>query len=310
VPFELELMLMVHTPVSSRSVQSFIKQATPYAFVGPAIVLLLLLLLLPIFRVVYDSFLDNTLVVKNPHWVGLNNFAQLLKDPVFYVSIKNTVLFTAGSVMLHLVVGLAFALLLNQRIHPVALGFFRAALILPWVFTVAVVAVNWQLLLNPLGIVNYILRAFHFIDSSIEWFGDDRYAMAGLLLVNTWRGYPFVMISILAGLQSIAADLYEASRVDGANVTQSFLHITLPQLKPVLLSVGLLDTIWTFQLFPLIWLTTGGGPGHATEVLATYAYKKAFESVQFSMASTIAVAILCGTTVMTFFYLKQQRMNE
>ena len=119
--------------------------------------------------------------------------------------------------------------------------------------------------------------------------------MVGLLLVNTWRGYPFVMLSILAGLQSIAADLYEASKVDGANVTQSFLHITLPQLKPVLLSVGLLDTIWTFQLFPLIWLTTGGGPGHATEVLATYTYKKAFESVQFSMASTIAVVILCGT---------------
>ena len=301
---------MVHMPVTPRSMQSFVKHATPYAFVGPAIVVLVLLLLFPIFRVFYNSFFDNTLVVKTPHWVGLSNFTQLLKDPVFYVSIKNTVVFTVGSVVLHLIVGLVFALLLNQRIHPVALGFFRAALILPWVFTVAVVAVNWQLLLNPLGVVNYILKACNLIHSSIEWFGDARYAMIGLLLVNTWRGYPFVMLSILAGLQSIGAELYEASKVDGANVTQSFLHITLPQLKPVLLSIGLLDTIWTFQLFPLIWLTTGGGPGHATEVLATYTYKKAFESVQFSMASTIAVMILCVTSVMTFFYLKQQRMTE
>ena len=208
------------------------------------------------------------------------------------------------------VIGLALAVLLNQPIHPVALGVFRAVLILPWVFTAAVVAVNWQLLLNPLGIVNYLLKALHLTSANIEWFGDARWAMVGVILVNTWRGYPFIMLSLLAGLQSIAGELYEAARVDGANAAQGFLHITLPQLRPVLLSVGLLDVIWTFQLFPLIWLTTGGGPGHATEVLATYTYKTAFESMQFSRGSSIAVVILCVISVLTVFYLRQQRMTE
>jgi multiple sugar transport system permease protein len=294
----------------TRGTTVLVKGATPYVFVGPALAILALLMLLPILRVIYNSFFDNWLPMKAPQWVGLKNYAELLTDPVFYLSVKNTIVFTATSVVFHLGAGLALAVLLNQPIHPIALGFFRAALILPWIFTAAVVAVNWQLLLNPLGIVNYVLKSLSVTNANIEWFGDARWAMLGLVLVNTWRGFPFVMISILAGLQGIAVELYEAARVDGATATQSFLYITLPQLKPVLLSVGLLDAIWTFQLFPLIWLTTGGGPGHATEVLATYTYKKAFESVQFSMGSTIAVVILCVTSVLTLVYLKQQRTTD
>ena len=131
---------------------------------------------------------------------------------------------------------------------------------MPWVFTAAVVAVTWQLILLPQGILNSVLSRIVHQRILINWLGQPFTAMVTLIVVNAWRGYPFCMTSFLAGLQNIPENLYEAARIDGANTRQLFFRITIPQLKPIILSVVLLDSIWTLNLFPLIWLLTGGGP--------------------------------------------------
>ncbi|GAA0181810.1 sugar ABC transporter permease [Clostridium sediminicola] len=285
----------------------FKKKYAAYGYVLPAILILVMLLLYPIIRVIGYSFFDNVLVVKESTFVGLKTYVELFQDEKFINSSWNTLVFTLFSVIFHVILGLTFAQLLNRKMNRIALSFFRTIFILPWIFTAAVVAVNWQLILSPLGIVNYILKNIHIISANIEWFGDPKIAMVSLIIVNIWRGYPFMMISLLAGLQSIPSSLNEAANVDGANAFQRFIHITIPQLKPILISVGLLDIIFTLRLFPLIWLTTGGGPVGATETMATYLYKLAFYEYEYSKASALAVIILLFTSVIAVFYGKHQK---
>ena len=139
--------------------------------------------------------------------------------------------------------------------------------ILPWLFTVAIVAVLWRLLLSPNGVVNYLLGTTGLTDGQTEWLANPSTALAAVTFINIWSGYPFFMISLLAGLQGIPRDLYEAAKVDGAGALAQFRNVTLPQLKPIIISMALLDFIWTTQQFALIWMTTGGGPINSTEVL-------------------------------------------
>ena len=133
-------------------------------------------------------------------------------------------------------------------------------------------------------------------------------ALASVTLINIWSGYPFYMISILAGLQGISTDLYEASALDGANAVQTFFKITIPQLKPILISLLMLDFVWTLQQFALIWMTTGGGPVNATETISTYIYKQGFSKYQYSMASAVILLIVC--TIIGIFYVRQQKAGD
>lgn len=286
------------------------KHAPAYFFLGPAVVLLVVLLFYPLVLVVWNSFLDNSIINPAPKWVGLRHFQWALSDTVFKRAFKNTLVFTFSSVVLHLLVGLGFALLLNATINRRVRAFFRVLLILPWTFTVAIVAIVWRLLLDPLGVVNYFLSLLRLVPPGLSWFGDPNRAMSALIFANTWGGYPFIMVSLLAGLQGIPVNLYEAATVDGASPFQRFLYITLPQLRPVMLSIALLDFIWTYRLFELIWLTTGGGPGRATETLGTYIYKLAFTQYQFSRASAVAVILALTTLILALFYLRAQKGNE
>lgn len=286
------------------------KYAAAYLFLGPAAVLLVVLLFYPLVLVVWNSFLDNSIINPAPKWVGFRHFRWAISDTVFNRAFRNTLVFTISSVVLHLLLGLGFALLLNATINRRLQAFFRVLLILPWTFTVAIVAIIWRLLLDPLGVVNYILSLVKLVSPGLSWFGDPNRAMSALILTNTWGGYPFIMVSLLAGLQGIPVNLYEAATVDGAGPLQKFLYITLPQLRPVILSIGLLDFIWTYRLFELIWLTTGGGPGRATETLGTYIYKLAFTQYQFSRASAVAVILALTTLILALFYLRAQRGSE
>ncbi len=160
---------------------------------------------------------------------------------------------------------------------------FRIVYILPWLFTVAIIAVLWRLLLDPerRGQLPAHWRSASSTDRS-SWLADPTLALPAVTFINIWAGYPFFMISLLAGLQGISADLYEAAAVDGASAVQRFCNVTLPQLKPIIISMAVLDLIWTSQQFALIWMTTGGGPLNATEMLSTYTYKLAFSSYEFA----------------------------
>lgn len=278
-------------------------------FIGPAAVVLLFVMLTPIVMVIYYSFFDN-MVMDNTPFVGLRNYTKFFKDSDLMKMVRFTGVFTVGSVVMHLVIGLFLAMKLNTEINPRILGLFRAVFILPWIFTAAVVAIVWQLILLPQGILNSMLSAMAGGRVLIDWLGGAGIAMTTLVFVNAWRGYPFCMTSFLAGLQSIPATLYEAGSIDGASKRQLFLHITLPQLKPVILSVVLLDAIWTLNLFPLIWLLTGGGPLSSTDTIATFTYRYAFVDYQFGLASAAATIGLIVTLFFTIFYVRAQQAND
>ena len=278
---------------------------------APTYVLLALLMVLPMVMVVRFALMDNVIVNRDPVFVGASNFLRLLGDRAFQISLGNTLYFTVMSITFHLLIGLAFALLLNSSlIVPLLRGVLRAVYIVPWMFTATITAVIWRLLLNPVGIVNFTLQALNIAAANIEWFSSSTLALHALTFVNVWAGYPFYMVSLLAGMQGIPDELYEAAKIDGADNAQRFRHITLPHLTPIIVSIAMLDFIWTMHLFPLVWMTTGGGPGRSTEMLATFTYKLAFTTFDFSLASASAVIILIVSIAVALLYIRYQRASD
>lgn len=299
------------TNIKSRRIDILKKKITPYLYLLPTIVLMFLLLIIPIVMVIGYSFFDNVIINKNPIFVELENYKSILGDATFLVAVKNTLIFVGGSVIAHLILGMAFAMLLNTRyLGNKAKGFFRLVYVLPWMFTASVIAILWKMMLNPNGVMNYLLEVLHISQTHIEWLGSRQTALLAVTFINIWSGYPFYMISILAGLQGISTDLYEASSLDGANSVQQFISITIPQLQPILISLIMLDFVWTIQQFALIWMTTGGGPINATETLSTYIYKQGFSKYQYSMASASACIVLVVCTVIAIFYVRHQKARD
>jgi len=230
---------------------------------------------------------------------------------LFLQALYNTLYFTILSVVFHLILGLAFATLLNTKlISPLARALFRVVYILPWVFTATIIAILWRLMLSPNGVVNYMLNEVGLASGPVEFLSSRQLALPTVTFINIWAGYPFYMVSLLAGLQGIPSELYEAGRIDGANGPQLFRFVTLPQLRPIILSLAMLDFIWTVQQFTLIWMTTGGGPIHVTEMLSTFTYKLAFSSYEFGLASTSAFIILAICMFVALFYVRQQRAAD
>ena len=286
-----------------------VRRTEPFLYVGLTVILIGVLLVIPVVTVIGYSLFDNVITNPNPEFVGFAHYAELLTDRGFYTSVTNTLIFTIVSVAAHLVIGLVFALLLNSSlVGRTTTAIYRTIYVLPWLFTVAIVAVLWRLLLNPNGVINYLLS---FVGAgSTEWLSSPTLALGTVTFINIWAGYPFFMVSLLAGLQGISADLYEAARVDGANAWQRFTAVTLPNLKPVIISMSLLDLIWTSQQFALIWMTTGGGPIDATELVSTYTYKLAFTKYEFGAASTAAVVVLVLSMILAVLYVRHQRAKE
>ncbi len=287
------------------------KKLTPYGYLLPTIILLLVLLVIPVVMVIGYSFFDNVIVNKNPVFVGLKNYATVLHDKNFWNAISNTLFFVIVSMVAHLVIGMIFALVLNTRyLGSKTKGIFRVIYALPWMFTASVIAILWRMMLDPSGVLNYLMMTLHITSDKVSFLATRSIALQAVTLINIWSGYPFYMISILAGLQGISTDLYEASSLDGANTIQTYLRITLPQLKPILISLLMLDFVWTLQQFALIWMTTGGGPVNATETVSTYIYKQAFTKYQYSTASTGAVLLLIVCSIVGVLYVRQQRSED
>jgi multiple sugar transport system permease protein len=292
-------------------VRSVAKRLVPFAYLSPTILLLAVLSLLPIAMVFRYSMMNNVIMEKNPTFVGLANYVELITDRVFQQATLNTLYFTVTSVVFHLILGLTFAMLLNTKLLPLsARALFRVVYVLPWVFTATIIAVLWRLMLNPNGVINYLFLWSGLVSEKIEWLSSKEVALHAVTFINIWAGYPFYMVSLLAGLQGIANEYYEAGTIDGANRRQLFWHITLPQLKPIILSLAMLDFIWTMHQFTLIWMTTGGGPLRVTEMLSTLTYKLAFSSYEFSQASASAFIILALSMIVALFYVRHQRSNE
>jgi len=295
----------------TRRLQRFSNRSEPYLYLLPTIAIMVLLLIIPIYMVIHYSFFDNVIINKNPIFIGIDNYVKILADSAFWVAVRNTLFFVAVSVVVHLFLGMIFAMLLNTGyLSNKSKALFRVIYALPWMFTASIIAILWKMMMNPNGIINFLLQVTNISSNQIAWLGDRKFALIAVTIINIWAGYPFYMISILAGLQGVSGDLYEASAIDGANMKQQFFRITIPQLQPILISLIMLDFVWTIQQFALIWMTTGGGPINATETISTYIYKQGFSKYQYSQASATAVILLVVCSIIAIFYVRHQRARE
>lgn len=260
-----------------------------YILLIPLILILFVLLAYPIASAIWITLQDKTIGMVG-RFIGLENYRELLlDDPFFWQVVRNGFIFTIGSVVLKLFVGMIMALVLNQPL--VARGLWRGLLLMPWVAPTVVTALSWRWILDLTGVLNLMLRDLGLMKIPIPWLAQYGTAMLSLVLVNTWRGFPFFGITLLAGLQAIPQELYEAADIDGASVWQRFRYVTLPSLRTVILVVTILSTIWTFNDFSVVWLLTGGGPGHATDVFATYTYKLGFITSRLGYGQTVSVIL-------------------
>lgn len=250
------------------------------------------------------SFTNKT--IGNPaSFVGLKNYIRLLGDPEYRRSILNTVFFTAISIAVKTVLGMLMALSLNQKFK--GRNVARALLMIPWTLPNIVVVYNWRWIFNSTGgIANHILKSLHITNSDIIWFGSAGLAMTTIIVANVWRGTPFFGVSILAKLQTIPKDYYEAAEIDGAGLWKKFRYITLPEVKDVTILSALMSTIWTINEFETVWLLTGGGPNGTTEVMNVYSYKTAMRSMMLGRG--IAVAVLAMPILMILISILTRRM--
>jgi len=292
-------------------VNIFKKKIAPYLYLLPTLGVMMMLIVVPIIMVISFSFFDNVIVNDSPEFVGLQHYISNLQDSVFWTGVSNTLFFVVVSVVFHMVLGMTFALLLNTRyLGNITKAIFRVLYVLPWLFTATVIAILWRLLLHPHGIINHLISSLGIYDGQIAWLSSRQFALLAVTVMNIWAGYPFFMISILAGLQGISSDLYEASAIDGAGSIRQFTNIVIPQLRPILISLIMLGFVWTTHQFALIWMTTGGGPVNATHVLSIHVYLQAFSRNQFAQASASATLILIICTVVAIFYVRHQKARD
>jgi multiple sugar transport system permease protein len=270
--------------------------------VAPATAVLVLVLVLPVLHVLYESFVWTT-SSRARVAPSLRNYAALAGDEVVRTAVTNTVTFTVVSVLGHLAIGLGVALLLNQEIRGRAV--FRNLALLPWMLPPAVVATGWAWLYhNPFGMLNPLLLGLGLLDAPEAWLASPDTAMGAVIVANLWRGFPFISLVLLAGLQGIPPVLYEAAGVDGAGAWARFRHVTLPGLRRVMLIALTLDVINTVKYFDLIWVMTAGGPANRTEVLATLIYRLAFQFFRTGRAAALAMVMVAALAVFSVFYVR------
>lgn len=277
--------------------------------IAPTVLVFCAVILYPLISAIYLSLFSIYTPTLAGEWVGVDNYTALLASGDFWNAVLNTLIWTVGTLILQLVFGVAMALLLNQSI--VFRSLARSLVLFPYFLSTVVAVLVWRWLFNDLyGILNHVLLIAGLIDAPVNWLGQMPNAMISIILVGAWKYFPFVVIVVLARLQSIPEQLYEAATIDGAGPFQRFTDITLPQLRDVLVVVVLLRAIWDFKEFDLIYLMTGGGPVRATQTLSLLVYEEAFRLNRMGMASTYAVAMMLVLLGFTLVYLRQTNRIE
>jgi multiple sugar transport system permease protein len=252
------------------------------------------------------SFLAYSLSKPNDTpWVGLENYVAMATHPKFLNSLWNTLLFTAGAVVLQFLLGLGFAVLMNREFR--GQGIVRTCLMLPLFLTPSIVALNWLFLFSPrTGVVPW-MASFVGFPAGFPFLADPNWAMPALILVDVWRATPFMFLILLAGLQSLPSEAIEAAQIDGANSWQILRHVTLPLLTPLILVALTIRGMDAFREFDLVFLLTQGGPGERTEVISMLAYKTGFNTYDMGRASAMAYIILFLVLVFSVYFVKKLR---
>jgi multiple sugar transport system permease protein len=265
---------------------------TAILFLLPLFALVVSLIIYPFYRAIWLSLTDK-LVGYPERFVGLKNYWYLLHDDTFHEVVRNSLIFTVGSVTLKILTGLAMALVLNGILR--WRNLFRGLFLLPWITSTVIIALTWRWMFDSFpgrGFFNSILMDAGLLSRPMAFMASPEGAMLAVIVANWWRGFPFFGVCYLAAMQAIPGDLYEAAAVDGASAWRRFWHITLPGLKHVGIVTVLLSFIWTINDFNIIYVMTRGGPGTATQVFATYSYEVAFNQLRWGRGVTISIFLV------------------
>lgn len=277
-----------------------------FLLILPSLLLFLTLIAYLIVHAFILSFRDVSMLTLKGPYVGFRNYREILAQSEFWISFLNTVIWSVSSLICQLVLGIAIALLLNTRFAGRTVA--RGVVILPYLLSTVVTVLIWQWILNDLyGIADYLIMDWGITRNPVPWLTRMPNAMISVVLIGTWKLFPFVVITVLARLQSIPMTLYEAAKIDGAGAFARFRDITLPQIRSVLLLVVLLRGIWDFKEFDLIFLLTGGGPQIGTQTLPLLIYKDAFSLLHLGRGAAVSILMFAVMLVMFALYLHQHR---
>jgi len=274
-----------------------------YLFALPLLVVLAIAVIFPAIHNLGIAFYKYNLTGNSWEFIGFQNFAKLWDSPFFWNSFRVTLVWVAGNVSLQLIIGMAIALALNSILH--LRGAFTGILLIPWISSFVVVAILFLWIYHPqLGVLNDILLRLGLIVQPIPWLASPNLAQISLIVANTWKFFPLVMITLFAGLQDVPPQLLEAARVDGANRLEIFRKVVLPTILPSISTGVLLSTIWAYNSFTLPIIMTGGGPLRATEIFGLHIFKLAFDSFDFGAAAAASLVLFMQILVIIILYLR------
>jgi multiple sugar transport system permease protein len=282
---------------------SIFEKTEPYLFLTPALAILLIFLIFPLFWNTYISLHDVSLttILRGWEYIGGTNFINLFNDPNFYSSLKVTLMFVGGSVALQFGIGMLMSVLLHQQVR--ASGLLRAIFIIPWTISAVIAAFSFKFIFDDnFGILNYLLNEIGL--QSVGWLSDPSIVIWSLVIANVWYGTPFTILFLTAGLLSINPTIYEAAVIDGATKIRSFIYITLPLLKPFIVINLILITMWSVNFFDIQLIMTGGGPLFASTTASLYMYRQAFEFGLLSKGASAGIVLIAINLSIAFFYHK------
>lgn len=277
------------------------QESVAYLFILPLAAVILLFIVVPVIGTFWTSLFKDVTYLPT-EFAFLSNYKRLFTDSNFYQSLRFTLLFVATTIPIEMVLGMVFALILNERLR--YRNALRATVLIPWAVPTIVAARTWELIYNyGYGLANYILALLHIPGDPVNWLGSPVSAFFALVLADVWKTTPFVAIILLAGLQTIPEEIYEQARVDGTNLFQRFFRITLPMLRPVVAVALIFRSIDTIRILDLIYVVTDGGPGGSTTSLSLYGYKY-FNEGDFGYGSAIAVVLFILAFLLSVSYLR------
>lgn len=282
-----------------------------YFFILPAVIFMLLMIGYPIIYNLIISVQDVTnltLAKSDRDFVGLENFVNIFHDPSFLRSVKQTLIYTVGCLVIQFSIGFLMAIFFSKEFK--CSKTVRSLIVISWMLPMTVTALIWKFMLSEVGIINFFLLKMHLISEPITWLIKGDSAMWGLILANSWVGIPFNMLLLTTGLNNISPDIYEAASIDGTNAFQKFFYLTVPMLKNTIMSVLVLGFVYTFKVFDLVFVMTGGGPVDATEVISTYSYKRSFKFYNFGEGAAAATILSIILLIIALFYLKSVNDEE
>ena len=274
----------------------------------PGFALLVAVVLYPLVSALVTAFFEQSLVVPGREFVGLDNIRATLEGD-FWRILRQTLVFTIGSTVLPFVIGFGLALALNTGMR--GQRFFRGVFLVPWLVPGVVVSFLWMWIFNAnYGVANGLLEGLGIIDEPQAWLAEPGTAMAAVIIAKTWASFPWMMVMLLAGLQTVPNELHEAAEVDGAGTIRRFFSITMPHLKGIVGLVLLLEFIWNFQHFDIIYVLTGGGPAGSTQTFATSVYETAFKGFDLGRAGALGLLWMVILLVLVVFYVRFSERGE